>query len=83
MRIVDSRANERVAETVLDADGSIFEAFYALGLGWSVGRIVEYLEATQTWGALSEELRGQVLGMMMAFACVAVERDRELREAGL
>jgi hypothetical protein len=81
--IVDSKAHKKVLDELLREEVHIKEVFGLLGLGWSLWDVQTYLEDTPTWEALSEELKGKVLGMVCAFACVAVERDRELGNGGL
>lgn len=81
--IVDSAAHEKVADLMEQTGGSVNVAFGLMGLGWSLWDVGAYLEGTPTWEELPDELKGRVLGMVCAFACVAVERDRELGAGGL
>lgn len=81
--IVDSKAHKKVLGELLREDAHIKEVFGLLGLGWDLWDVQRYLEETPTWQQLPDELKGRVLGMVCAFACVAVERDRELGAGGL
>ena len=83
MSILTSKAHEKVLGDFLREGTHIKEVFGLLGLGWSLWDVQRYLQDTPTWGELPDELKGKVLGMVCAFACVAVERDRELGAGGL
>lgn len=80
-----SGASDRAAERLLRADRHIREAFEGLDLGWTLEDVEEWLEGTPSqsgqrlpiWNKIPEELRGQLVGMVMAFGILVVERDRE------
>jgi hypothetical protein len=82
--IARSVAAEKAAERLLAARVSIREAFEGLELGWTLEDVQLYLEGTPEltgqrlplWERLPEHLRGQVVGVVMGFAIVAVEQDR-------
>lgn len=78
--ILSSVAQGRAERRMLEAEGKIRVTLDGLELGWDLDQVLAYLKGSASFHALGEA-RGQVLGMVAAFAIVAVERDRELRSA--
>lgn len=78
-RIVDSEAHKRAQRRLIDADFSSFRAFTDLECGIHHQDVAEYVAATPTYQALPSDLRGRVVGLVLAFAMTAVESDREQR----
>jgi hypothetical protein len=81
-RLADSRANEIAGNRVLAARGSIYLAFDNLGCGIDHDQALEFLAGSPHFQALDERQRGLVAGIVMGFAIVAVESEREVRSFG-
>ena len=80
--LADSRANERVGNRLLGAGGSIYEAFDRLGCGIAHDEAVEYLKGSPELQALDLRQQARIVGVALAFAMVAVESEREIRNYG-
>lgn len=80
--IADSRANGRAAGRLLQAQGSIYEAFDHLGCGFDHDQVIEFLNGTLAFQTLPDDARWKVAGMVMGFAMVAVESERIIRDLG-
>lgn len=76
--VADSAAHERAARLLLQARGSIYAAFDALGCGFDHEAALAYLEGSPGFQALPEDQRGKVTGLVMGFALTAVESVREV-----
>jgi hypothetical protein len=76
-RIADSEAQAVAANSMIVERGSIRAVFDNLGLGWTYDDVWDYLIAAPSFQTLPERHRGIVAGMVMGFATVAVERERE------
>lgn len=76
-RITSSEANDRAGTRLIAANGSVITAFGDLGLGWSAGDVMQYLQGTPGWRALARDgTDGKAFGLMLAIAVVCVEQDR-------
>lgn len=75
-KITQSQAADRAAVRLQKAEGSMRVAFDRLELGWTLEDVCTWAEGGQLWHLLPDEARGRVVGAMMAFAMVCVERER-------
>ena len=66
------------ARRLVDAGGSIRDAFESLGL-FTFDQALEYVRETPTWRSfrLSEQDEARLFGVVLAFAVTVVEADRE------
>lgn len=76
--LADSPAALRAGRRLLAHDRRIRGAFESLGLGITYDDAEAYLLGAPTFREVPENLRGQVIGMVLAFGMICVERDREL-----
>lgn len=71
-----SLASDRAGDRLALTNGRIRPAFDGLGLGWTYDDAYSFALGAETFAKLTPELRGKVLGLMMAFAILAVEQER-------
>lgn len=76
MSLADSTANQKAGDRVQTARGSIYAAFDSLDCGITHDEAIEYLHGSPHFAALGDR-QGVALGMILGFAMVAVEADRE------
>ncbi len=82
MSLADSHANERAGNRLLAARGSIYAAFDNLACGIDHEQALEFLRGSPHFQALDERDQGLLAGVVMGFAIVAVESEREVRDLG-
>lgn len=80
--LADSTANKRAADRLLAARGSVYSAFDNLGCGIRHEQVWEFLNGAPHFQALDERHKGIVAGIVMGFAIVAVESERDIRRLG-
>lgn len=80
-KIDDSEAQRRAGERLLDARGSVRDAFASLDLDWTYDDVEAYLKGSPSYQAMLLKLGGDqhglLQGLIMGFAIVCVEQDRE------
>lgn len=75
--IENSRAAVRAGEKLVAVGGSLRKAWNTLDLGWTFDDLIAYLH--RSLGAIPEQHRGKVLGLVAGTVIVAVEQDRDHR----
>lgn len=79
MSLIESSAHKVASDRLLAARGSIFQAFDNLGCGIDHDEALEYLRGSPSFQVLDDRHRGLVAGLVLGFALVAVQSDREIR----
>jgi hypothetical protein len=74
--ISDSLAARAAADRLLAHGGSIRDAWDSLGTCWSMEQVTAYLDVARQPLGLDDDEFGRYVGGVMAFAIVAVTKDR-------